>query len=139
MTGVGSSEPSVVSIDGATLELRVDAHLAPSVLRAFAGVTQLDAEVDSLAVPRRPIWLNLSVRLLRWYRSKRTLSVARFGTPMACAVGCSHVPLFIAEWVLNPPTVEEILRAIALANAGWGGYPKYNRHKIWIMFINLQI
>jgi putative component of membrane protein insertase Oxa1/YidC/SpoIIIJ protein YidD len=53
------------------IELRVDSSLVPSVLRAFAGTTPLDAEVDVLELPRGPRWLRLCVGFLRWYRSKR--------------------------------------------------------------------
>jgi hypothetical protein len=39
------------------IELKVDESLAPSVLRAFAGCTPRDAEVDSLGVHEHPMWL----------------------------------------------------------------------------------
>lgn len=59
------------------IELRVDSVLAPSVLRAFAGTTPLDAEVDALDVPHEPRWLHACVGLLRWYRSKRSGVIER--------------------------------------------------------------
>ena len=37
------------------IELIVDDSLSASVLRAFAGVTPMDAEVDALAVPANPM------------------------------------------------------------------------------------
>ena len=67
---------SFVSIDGAEIELRMDSSLAPSALRAFAGVTPMDAEVDALPIPARPLWLRTCVRLLRWYRHVRPLYVS---------------------------------------------------------------
>jgi uncharacterized protein len=61
-------EPRIVNISGLTIELRVDAEFAPSALRAFAGLTPIDAKIDALPVPQRPAWLRACVRLLRWYR-----------------------------------------------------------------------
>lgn len=63
-------KPRVVDLNGITIECRVDDALVPSVLRAFAGATPLDLQVDSLAVPKRPMWLAASIRALRWYRSR---------------------------------------------------------------------
>ena len=60
-----------VRVKSTEIDLRVDDSLAPSVLRVFAGLTPLDAEVDALTVPEQPRWLNLCVRLLRWYRRVR--------------------------------------------------------------------
>lgn len=66
-----SHAPTLIQANGITIDLRVGAALAPSVLRAFAGRTGLDAEVDALDVPTRPLWLNVCVRALRWYRRSR--------------------------------------------------------------------
>ena len=66
----------IVKVGGDQIHLCVDAHLAPSVLRAFAGRTPLDAEIDSLEVPQGPRWLNLAVLTLRWYRRVRPQSMS---------------------------------------------------------------
>jgi hypothetical protein len=58
-------DPQIVDVGGVKVELRVDPTLAPSVLRAFAGKTALDADVDALEVPSFPRWLRSCVRLLR--------------------------------------------------------------------------
>ena len=42
-----------LKVDGIEIDLQVDATLAPSVLRAFAGRTPLDSEVDALEIPVR--------------------------------------------------------------------------------------
>lgn len=63
-------ERRIVEFDGATIECRMDDALIPSVLRAFAGATPGDAEIDSLRVPRRPVWLASTIRSLRWYRAR---------------------------------------------------------------------
>lgn len=64
-----------ITINGIEIELRMDASLAPSALRAFAGMTPMDAEVDALAVPEKPLWLQTFIRLLRCYRRVRPLHV----------------------------------------------------------------
>ena len=67
----------VITIGGAEIELRMDSSLAPSALRAFLGTTLMDAEVDALAVPKRPLRLWACVSLLRWYRRTRPQSIGR--------------------------------------------------------------
>jgi putative component of membrane protein insertase Oxa1/YidC/SpoIIIJ protein YidD len=66
-----------VRLADSEIELRVDASLLPSVLRAFAGTTVRDAEVDALQIPRSPRWLNVCIRALRWYRTKRSKAIER--------------------------------------------------------------
>jgi putative component of membrane protein insertase Oxa1/YidC/SpoIIIJ protein YidD len=63
------AEFKTVQLGDVEVELRVDPSLAPSVMRAFCGTTALDAEVDALPLPQKPLWLRTFVRLLRWYRS----------------------------------------------------------------------
>ena len=58
-----------VNVNGVTIELRVDESLAPATLRAFAGTTPTDAEVDALALPWKPRVLHMCIQLLRWYRA----------------------------------------------------------------------
>lgn len=67
--GVGNVKRGLQRIGDIEIDLRVEASLAPSVLRAFAGVTAFDLEVDSLPLPKSPFWLHYCVRLLRWYRT----------------------------------------------------------------------
>src|SRR5882672_9001419 len=77
---MGASESSAifeVNFRDVTIDLRVDDALAPSVLRALAGRTPRDKSVDGLAIPVKPLWLRLSVALLRWYRSTRPESVGQ--------------------------------------------------------------
>lgn len=70
-------EPRTVKLGDSEIEFRVDASLLPGVLRAFAGTTSRDAEVDSLQIPISPRWLNLCTRMLRWYRTKRSAAIER--------------------------------------------------------------
>jgi putative component of membrane protein insertase Oxa1/YidC/SpoIIIJ protein YidD len=58
-----------VEVGGISMEFRVDAALVPSAIRALAGLTPRDKEVDDLSVPSSPCWLGTAVRILRWYRA----------------------------------------------------------------------
>ena len=66
-----------VAIGDVVVELRVDEALAPTVLRAFAGRTHHDAEVDALEIPPRPYWLRAFIRALRAYRSIRPTALGQ--------------------------------------------------------------
>jgi uncharacterized protein len=63
------SESRTVEVGGVAIEFRMDASLAPSAIRALAGLTPGDKEVDVLALPSTPRWLHAAVRVLRWYRA----------------------------------------------------------------------
>lgn len=69
--------PRTVSIEGATIELRVDDKLGPAALRAFAGTTPMDAEVDALPLPRDSLVLRICVQMLRWYRAKMSIRMGQ--------------------------------------------------------------
>jgi putative membrane protein insertion efficiency factor len=66
-----------IKIGDHEIELNVDASMAPSVLRAFAGATQLDLEVESQPIPPHPAWLRGCVKSLRFYRRVRPASVGQ--------------------------------------------------------------
>jgi putative component of membrane protein insertase Oxa1/YidC/SpoIIIJ protein YidD len=66
-----------VEIGGVEVRLDVDASMAASVLRAFAGATPLDAEIDCQPLPLRPVWLRYSLMSLRWYRRVRPASIGQ--------------------------------------------------------------
>lgn len=66
-----------VTVGEMEIELNVDASLAPSALRAFAGATPLDLEVDAQPIPAGPAWLRGCVKSLRWYRRVRPASVGQ--------------------------------------------------------------
>ena len=67
--------PNIIKMGDDKIELIVDDSLSASVLRAFTGVTPMDAEVDALPVPANPMWLKICINLLRWYRRIRPYSV----------------------------------------------------------------
>lgn len=60
-----------IDLEGVPIELRVDESLIPSVLRALAGRTNQDREVDQLSIPLRPLPLRVGILVLRWYRRLR--------------------------------------------------------------------
>lgn len=65
-----------IRIGEIVIELNVPSGLAPSVVRAIAGRTERDAEVDELPLPRSSMALNLSVRAVRLYRQLRPSTIA---------------------------------------------------------------
>lgn len=66
-----------IDFDGTNLDLRVDPALAPSVMRALAGRTRLDVDVDLLPLPAGPPLSRIAIRLLRWYRQIRPSSIGQ--------------------------------------------------------------
>lgn len=68
-------------------QLCVDPALRPFVLRALAGRTALDAEIDAMPLPRGGIWLRRLVGLLRTYRRLRPESLGR---RCVCDPSCSR-------------------------------------------------
>jgi len=69
------NKPRIVNVNGDEFELHLDSAKASGVLRAFAGTTPLDKEVDALPPPSRPLWLKITVGFLRLYQSKRSFAV----------------------------------------------------------------
>lgn len=66
-----SEQPGrTVTVNGVEVRLNLDESLHASVLRTLVGTTPADTNIDSLALPSGPLWLQVSVKLLRWYRTK---------------------------------------------------------------------
>jgi len=80
-------ERRIVEINGMTIEFRGDEVLGAAALRAFVGVTPLDAEVDALPLPVGPYWLRFCIQMLRWYRSRISL---RLGQRCVFEPSCSR-------------------------------------------------
>jgi putative component of membrane protein insertase Oxa1/YidC/SpoIIIJ protein YidD len=59
------------------IRLDVDDCMTASVLRAFAGATPLDAQVDAQPLPLSPVWLRCCLISLRWYRRVRPVSIGQ--------------------------------------------------------------
>jgi putative component of membrane protein insertase Oxa1/YidC/SpoIIIJ protein YidD len=66
-----------VEMGDVEIRLAVDDFMTASVLRAFAGATPLDAEIDCQPLPSRPGWLRYSLMSLRWYRRVRPVSIGQ--------------------------------------------------------------
>ena len=73
--------------DDPKIDIRADAALIPTVMRAIAGKTVRDAEVDAQPLPSSPFWLYLCVRLLRLDRRLRPRSI---GQRCVCDPSCSR-------------------------------------------------
>lgn len=54
----------------ANLDIRVDAAVTPSVIRALWGRTTFDAAIEGLPVPEGPFPTMVGVRAIRWYRAR---------------------------------------------------------------------
>lgn len=67
---LGEEGSHQIELDGDLVEYHVDPALMPGVRRALFGETPHDSQIDALPVPRRPIWLALVIRALRWYRRR---------------------------------------------------------------------
>ena len=50
-------------------EFNVNPKDAIIVERAFNKHTKLDLEIQNLDIPKKPLWLNLAVRMLRFYQN----------------------------------------------------------------------
>ena len=61
-----------IKIDKDAFEINATEKDSIFIHRYFAKHTKLDLEIHSLEIPQKPIWLNLVVRLLRFYQ--RTIS-----------------------------------------------------------------
>jgi putative component of membrane protein insertase Oxa1/YidC/SpoIIIJ protein YidD len=113
-----ASGPRIIELDGATIEFRVDEVLVPSVLRAFAGTTPLDAEVDSLPIPDLPRWRGIAVRFLRWYR---TSVGPRLGHRCVFEPSCSRFAELAIRREGPMQALWLVLRRLAHCRPGAGG------------------
>jgi putative component of membrane protein insertase Oxa1/YidC/SpoIIIJ protein YidD len=66
-----------VAMGDVEIRLAVDDSMTASVLRAFAGATPLDMEVDNQPLPSRPVWLRFCLISLRWYRRVRPAAIGQ--------------------------------------------------------------
>lgn len=58
----------LVKTENDVFEINADQKDAVIIQRHFAKHTQLDLQIQNLEVPKKPIWLNLTVCLLRYYQ-----------------------------------------------------------------------
>lgn len=62
-------ELQIIHTEEDIYECHVDSMLMPGITRMLTGTTPLDAEIDILDIPLNPLWLNVIVRTLKWYRN----------------------------------------------------------------------
>ena len=70
-----------------TFEFDVDPKNAILVERHFSKHTKLDREIHNKPIPKKPIWLNLTVRLIRFYQKNIS---PRLGNRCVFDPSCSH-------------------------------------------------
>lgn len=69
------AEHGKVELGEIEIEFNMAPDAIPKALRSFAGRTQMDAEIDALDLPRRPVTLRCIIGLLRLYRRIRPSTV----------------------------------------------------------------
>jgi putative membrane protein insertion efficiency factor len=62
------SETKIVHSGTDTFEFNVESKDSIVIQRHFTKHTERDIEIHSLPIPKRPIWLFLTVKLLRFYQ-----------------------------------------------------------------------
>ena len=70
-----------------TFELDVNEIDAIIVQRHFCKHTKRDLDIQELPIPGRPLWLNLTVRLIRFYQKNIS---GRLGNRCVFDPSCSH-------------------------------------------------
>ena len=68
-------------------EMNVDEADSVIVQRHFSKHTERDIEIHSLTIPLKPIWLNFTVRLIRFYQKNIS---DRLGNRCVFDPSCSH-------------------------------------------------
>ena len=58
-----------IEIGNDSFEISANEKDAVIIQRQFAKHTKLDLEIQNLPIPKKPIWLNLVVRMLRFYQN----------------------------------------------------------------------
>ena len=58
-----------IKIENDSFEIIADEKDAIIIQRHFLKHTELDLEIQNLSIPKKPIWLNLVVRSLRFYQN----------------------------------------------------------------------
>ena len=76
-----------IEVDGNTYECNVDPSQMPLIERMLTGTTHSDTHIQSLSIPSRPIWLNVFVKVLRWYRYRIS---PKLGNRCVYEPSCSH-------------------------------------------------
>lgn len=62
-------ETEKIEIGNDSFEISANEKDAVIIQRHFSKHTKMDLEIQNLTIPKRPIWLNLVVRMLRFYQN----------------------------------------------------------------------
>lgn len=76
-----------IKANGNTYDCDVDSNQMPFIERMLKGTTDSDDTINSLAIPKHPIWLRFVVKALRWYQ--RSIS-PKLGNRCVFEPSCSH-------------------------------------------------
>lgn len=68
-------------------QFNVDAKDAVIIERHFMGITKRDLEIETLAIPLRPLWLRLFVKAIRFYQKHIS---DKLGNRCVFDPSCSH-------------------------------------------------
>ncbi len=77
----------IFEVNGDTFEINVDPKNAIIVQRYFSKYTRRDKEIRSLSIPSKPVWLNLVVRIIRFYQNDIS---HKLGNRCVFDPSCSH-------------------------------------------------
>ena len=77
----------IIKVNADTYELNVDLKDAIIVERHFAKHTKRDLEIKSLEIPKSPLWLKLTVLIIRFYQNNLS---SKLGNRCVFDPSCSH-------------------------------------------------
>jgi putative membrane protein insertion efficiency factor len=77
----------IVKIEEDPFELNLESKDAIIVERHLTGYTQRDLKIGSLSIPKHPVWLNIIIRLIRFYRKHIS---HKLGNRCVFDPSCSH-------------------------------------------------
>lgn len=70
-----------------TYELNVEEILRPAIERGLTGTTKMDAEIEAYQIPKKPLLLSKSIKLIRWYQHRIS---PKLGNRCVFEPSCSH-------------------------------------------------
>jgi uncharacterized protein len=76
-----------LDVGGDIFHIAADEKERPLIERHFAGHTNRDLAIKALPIPQKPFWLNLVVRMIRYYQKRLA---HRLGNRCVCDPSCSH-------------------------------------------------
>jgi uncharacterized protein len=80
-------EVKKIEIDGNTFEINVDSKDSVIIERHFSRYTKRDLEIRNLPIPIKPIWLHMTIYLIRFYQKRVS---HKLGNRCVFDPSCSH-------------------------------------------------